>query len=125
MAYSHNWESQGVHLKFWGSTSGNEVDAAIDLIRHSPDLPKLTYVISDFLGVDEFTVTSYQTLVIAAHDHWIKDIANRQLKIALVSSKPEELAVFDLYANSPLIRDTFEVRTFTELAEARNWVVLA
>jgi hypothetical protein len=123
MAYSHIWEPHGVHLKIWGDTSGDEVDTAIDLIRRSPELPKLLYVISDFLEVNEFRVTNYQTLIVAAHDHWVKDLVNRQLKIALVGSKEEVLAAFQLYATSPLIQNTLDVRVFMDLDEARSWVV--
>jgi hypothetical protein len=29
MTYSHTWEPEGVYLKFWEDTSGQEIDVAI------------------------------------------------------------------------------------------------
>ena len=123
MTYSHVWEPEGVYMKFWGETSGQEIDEAIDHIRNHPDLPKLKFAIADYLDVDKFLVTRYQTLIIAAHDHWISK-ANANLKIALLGNKAEVLDAFSTYAESPVISGTFEVRTFTDLADARGWVSL-
>ena len=72
MSHSHQWEPDGVHLKVWGETSKAEIDEAIGLIRNSPELPKLNYVIADYLDVEGFTVSDYDTLIIAAHDHWCR-----------------------------------------------------
>ncbi len=121
MAYSHAWENDGVYMKISGETSGGEVDTAISHIRNHPDLPNMKYAIADYLDVDKFLVTTYDTLVIAAHDHWISE-ANPSLKIALVGNKAEILEAFHRYASSPLIKDTFEVLTCDTLDEARNWV---
>lgn len=122
MAYSHDWESEGVHLKFWGATSGEEIDTAIGFIRNHSGLSRLKYAIADYLGVDEFCVTPYHALLIAAHDHWAKD-TNAGLRIALVGNRADVLEAFRLYSESAVIKDFFEVRTFAALDEARNWAV--
>lgn len=122
MAYSHAWEVDGVYMKFWGTTSGEEIDEAIDHIRNHPDLPRLKYAIADYLEVDEFRVTSYQTLLIAAHDHSISS-ANPHLKIALLGNNAQILETFRLYAESPLIKDTFTVRIFRDMDVARSWAL--
>ena len=121
MAYCHNWEPEGVYMKFWGKTSGEEIDEAISHLRNHPDLSGMRYAVADYMSVDEFLVTRYQTLIIAAHDHWMKD-ANSNLKIALVGSRPDILEAFQAYANSSVIMDTFQVRVFQALEEAKNWV---
>jgi hypothetical protein len=68
-------------MKFWGATSGDEIDQAIDHIRKSPGVANLTYVIADYLEVEDFPFTEHQTLLIAAHDHWVSK-ASPNLKIA-------------------------------------------
>ncbi len=120
MSYRHEWENNGVLIKFWGATSGSEIDEAIDQIRNSPDLSKLGYVISDYLVVDEFRVTRYDVLLIAARDHWVS-VTNANLKIALVGGRSDVLNALKCYAASSVIKDTFEVCIFTDLVEARNW----
>ncbi|MDP3540795.1 MAG: hypothetical protein Q8S26_19015 [Azonexus sp.] len=120
MAYRHDWLPNGAHIKFWGETSGDEIDEAIEHIRNSPDLAKLAYVIADYLGVTEFHVTRYQILLVAAHDHWMGD-ANANLKIALVGCQARILEAFRHYSESAVIKETFVVRTFTNLEDASHW----
>jgi hemerythrin len=120
MSHSHRWEPDGVHLKVWGETSKAEIDEAISHIRNSPELPKLNYVIADYLDVEEFHVSDYDTLIIASHDHWIIK-SNPHLKIALVGTRPDVLHAFSVYANSAVIKDDFKVQTFPDMKSAKRW----
>lgn len=81
----------------------------------------MKYAIADYLAVNKFLVSKYEVLIIAAHDHWIKD-ANPDLKIALVCSSLEILEAFQMYVESAVIKDTFDVKIFADLNEARTWV---
>jgi hypothetical protein len=72
------------------------------------------------LAVDEFQVSRYDVLLIAARDHWIS-LTNASLKIALVGGRSDVLHVLECYAASIVIKDTFEVCIFTDFVEARNW----
>jgi hypothetical protein len=108
-------------MKISGATSGCEVDTAMSLIRNHPDLPNMKYAIADYLDVDIFLVTTYDILIIASHDHWISK-TNPRLKIALVGNRADILETFHKYASSAVIANTFLVRIFGVLDEARNWV---
>lgn len=108
-------------MKIWGVTSGAEIDNAIDLIRNHPDLPNIHFTIADYLEVDEFHVSVYETLIVAARDHWVSEV-NPNLKIALVADKAEIIGALQRYAASSVIKDTFEVCVFSALQDARNWV---
>lgn len=120
MAYRYEWEPLGIHIKIFGATSGEEIDKAIDHIRQHPELPRLKYAIADYLEVEEFCVTPYDALLMAAHDHWASEV-NAALKIALVGKRGEVVEAFRRYANSAVIIDTFAVRIFDDLDEARAW----
>lgn len=120
MAFRHEWEPDGVYMRIWGDTSGAEIDEAIGHIRNSPNLSRLHYVIADFLDVENHQATKYETLLTAAHDHWISE-SNPRLKIALVGTLPEVLTAFGVYAGSSVIKDTFAVKIFTDIEQARIW----
>ena len=121
VTYKHEWLPSGAYIKFWGDISGDEIDEAFNHVRNSPDLAKLAYVIADYLEAVDFLVTRYQILLIAAHDHWMRD-SNTNLKIAIVGTKAGIIEAYKHYCESAVIKDTFEVRTFTELCVAKNWV---
>ena len=121
MAYDHVWEPNGVYMSISGNTSGAEINEAIDHIRRSPDLSKLSYVIADYSDVVTFQVTGYDTLLIAGYDYWISK-TTQKLKIALVGTRPDVVNIFGIYMNAIVIKDTFDVQVFQDLEPARLWV---
>lgn len=120
MAYHHDWEPDGVIVRFWGSTTGKEIDEAMELIRNHNKINEQRFIITDYLAVENFQVSTYEALIIAAHDYWISK-SNDGIKIALIGEKPEILLAFQVYAQSALIKDTFEIGIFKAPELARNW----
>jgi hypothetical protein len=115
------WEPRGVHYRHFGRITATDLSEGSKQITESPKFGEIAYVISDFLEVEELVVTRYETLLRAAEDHWAAE-SNRTFKFAVVGDKPEIVDAFALYGNSPLIKDTVQLKLFSTLKDARDWV---
>jgi hypothetical protein len=121
MPSSLDWEPRGVHYRHFGRITATDLSEGSKQITESPKFAEISYVISDFLEVEELVVTRYEALLRAAKDYLAAE-HNRRVKFALVGNKPEIVDAFAIYVNSPLIKDTFQVKLFSTLNDARDWV---
>ena len=121
MPISLDWEPRGVHYRHFGRLTATDLSEGSKQIAESPKFTEISYVISDFLEVEELAVTRYEALLRAAEDHWASK-PNRTFKLALVGNKLEIVDAFDVYSNSSLVKNTFQVKLFSNLKDAREWV---
>ncbi|SDH19228.1 hypothetical protein [Propionivibrio dicarboxylicus] len=120
MPYQSEFESNGIYTKFYGRIHAGEIEEASRRLRNHPlALGRIDYCVCDFLDVDEFVITDFEVLMLAAHDHQAIDI-NPELRIAIVAADARVKAIARLYAGSPLMRRNAGI--FASLDEAYEWV---
>ena len=119
MSYEIIWEPAGVIKRFFGEINGAELmQAGIDT-EGSSRFDELRYVINDFLEVTAFSVGTDHVDEIAAIDQ-AASITNRNIRIAVVATHPEIVALADHYARSPM--NVYPTRIFLTMAEGRAWL---
>lgn len=120
MPYQSEFESKGVYTRYYGRVHANEIEEAGGRLRSHPlAVSRIEYCVCDFLDVEEFVITDFEVLMLAAHDHQIIDI-NPGLKIAVVAADAHAKAIARIYAGSPLMR--LNARVHDTLDAAYEWV---
>lgn len=120
MPYQSEFESNGVYTRHYGRVDANEIEEAGGRVRNHPlTVAGIGYCVCDFLEVEEFVITDFEVLMLAAHDHQIIDI-NPGLKIAVVAVDARVKAIARIYAGSPLMR--LNARVYDTLDAAYEWV---
>jgi hypothetical protein len=122
MAYEINWEQGGVHRRYWGITSDEEIMASVNEMGDNTRYNELRYVINDFSGCEDVTYTQEGTQLISALGV-LAELANPELKIAIVANKPATDGLASTYMASSL--NKLPTRTFNTLGEAREWLAAA
>lgn len=119
MPYELIWEPKGVIKRFYGNVSAGELlKAGIDTeADHRFDTYR--YVINDFLDCTGIVVSPSVVDEIAAID-LAASASNARIKIAVVATAPEIIAVASQYADSDM--NVYPTRIFSTLAEARAWL---
>ena len=119
MSYEIIWESGGVIKRFFGHVDDVELMQAVVETEGSPRFDELRYVINDFLEVTGVSAGTGHVDEIAAIDQ-AASISNRNIRIAVVATHPEILALADHYARSPM--NVYPTRIFSTMAEGRAWL---
>lgn len=68
MPYRITWEDRGLYSKFWGVVDAGQIRRMMDVIGADERFDDLHYVISDYLDVTEFSLTTQQIDEIVAID---------------------------------------------------------
>jgi len=119
VGYELSWESKGLVKRFFGDVTDkqfidavieSECDARFDGLRH---------VINDFRDVESFVFTPDDVDYVAAIDN-AAAVSNPHIRIAVITSKPEIIALARQYAESPM--NVYPTRIFATLADARAWL---
>lgn len=122
MPYTLTWEARGVIKKFFGRVTSDELfQAGIDT-EADPRFDDYRYVINDFVECTGFSVSPGVVDEIAAIDEAAAKI-NHSIRIAVVATLPEIIAVANEYANSPM--NAYATRIFATLQEAQGWLGLS
>ncbi len=120
MSYSTEWETQGVHWRYWDTVSGEELIRSNLEIYGDERFDTMKYQIVDLSRINAFDVTRDQMLKIAAYDR-AAALSNPRVKIAVVSRINSVTALARLY-HAENIQSPWETRLFETLQEARDWV---
>jgi len=119
VGYELSWESKGLVKRFFGDVTDkqfidavieSECDARFDGLRH---------VINDFRDVESFVFTPDDVDYVAAIDN-AAAVSNPHIRIAVITSNPEIIALARQYAESPM--NVYPTRIFATLADARAWL---
>ena len=119
MPYRLTWERDGLYRQYHGDVTIAERRASFDAICSDPRFDNLRYVITDYLEVTTYEVTTTATAEIAAL-HIGPLITNPRLVIAAVAVRPDVLAAIRDFIGHGFTTNPY--RVFSTLEEARRWV---
>lgn len=117
----HTTESTetGVHIRFHGTVSFDEIFSGQSETWEHPDYDNFRYVIVDFIDVETLAIDEADAQTFGFMDNSaVKQ--RRELKMALVAVKPEIIQLFEAYA-STLDDTAMEARIFTDRDKAIAW----
>ena len=117
----HTTESTetGVHIRFHGTVSFDEIHSAQGEVWSRLDWDTIRYAILNFLevetlAIDEAVAQAFSFMDKAAVQH------RRELKVALVAVKPDNIQLLEAYV-STLAGTAIEARIFADRDEAIAW----
>ena len=119
MPYEITWERGGAYRRYFGRVSIEERRRSFDEICADPRFDELRYAITDYLGVDDYEITSQATQEIAAL-HVGPWLTNPNIVIAAVVVDPQIVAAIEHFISLKFTKHPY--RIFPTLAEARAWV---
>lgn len=119
MGYELSWEPRGLVKRFFGDVTEKQfIDAVIDS-ESDARFDGLRHVINDFRDVESFVFTPEDVDYVAAIDN-AAAVSNPNIRIAVITSSPEIIALATQYAESSL--NVYPTRIFATLADARAWL---
>lgn len=120
MGYEIFWEGpHGVVKRHFGHVTGSELLKAVQETEEDPRFDSLHYVINDFRDCETLAVTPAEIVEIAAIDNAAAR-TNSRIRIAIVATHPDVVAIGNAYASDPLTR--YGTRVLGSMDEARRWV---
>ncbi len=119
MSYEITWEPFGVVKRFYGCLTGDDLKQSGMKLHGDERFDVIKYVINDFLGVEDVSVTEDDIEEINAIDN-AASRSNRKLKLSVVATNEGILELAARYANSADNIHPFGI--FTTIDDARNWL---
>lgn len=119
MSHTLEWEEKGVYWKYSGDVTGQEILSASTEIYGDPRFDELRYKLVDFSEVSSISIREDEIKLIT-FQHSASAKTNSRIKNAIVINNDDErtkLFVHYLSSNS-----NWEVRAFSSLEEANQWV---
>ena len=121
MAYELVWEDNGVYWKYSGNVAGTEIIDASTSIYGDARFITLKYKFVDFFDVDNFKMDKDQ-LALIAYQHLAAERANPYLKNAIFIKSGHKVAQMAHEFAAFFNKSSWEIKVFTDLDEANNWV---
>ncbi len=121
MAYEIIWKPGGVIRRYFGHVTAHELSGSVTKMQGDSRFDDLRYVINDFQGSTGLMVSTSEIDEIAAIEG-AAAISNRDIRIAMVATTPEAIALAHHYSSSPLI--VHPIRIFGSLDGAHTWLGL-
>jgi hypothetical protein len=119
MPYKIIWEPQGVIKYHFGVVTGIELMQAVVATEADERFDNIRYVINDFLDCTGLSVSGPEVEEIAAIDE-AASINNPNIRIAVVTTLPEVVAIATQYGDSTM--NAYPTRIFTSMDAARQWL---
>ncbi len=119
MPYEMLWEARGLHRRYFGRTSDQEIFDSVIATESSARFDELRYILLDFLEVEEVAVSNPAFVKEIAAIDSAAALTNPHIKLAVVTAGPEIRKLAEAYAGQPLC--AYPVEVFSSLAEARDW----
>ena len=120
MPYELIWEPEGVIRRFTGNPDTRELLQAGNDTRTDVRSKGYRYVINDFLGCTDYTITKTSVDEVIAIDRAAAPRLKSRIRIAILGVAPSIIAATDWYIKSPM--NIYPVRIFSTLADARAWL---
>jgi hypothetical protein len=119
MSYEITWEPLGVVKRFYDHLTGDDLKQTGMKLHGDERFDDILYVINDFLGVTEVSVTEADVEEINAIDN-AASYSNRKLKLTVVATDERIIELARQYANSPDNVHLFGI--FSTIDAARKWL---
>ena len=120
MSYKNNWEDNGLHRKFTGKITGQEILESNLSIQGNPRFDHIKYVLNDFLSITEFEITTADVNIISTVDN-VAAISKKKLKIAIVADDKNLLKWINEYLKM-MQGSPYDAAVFSAYDDALNWV---
>lgn len=120
MAYTNIWKPNGLHRKFAGEITGDEILESNFELHANPKYHTIDYVIDDFTGITSHAIDRNHLEVIARTNDIIA-MTKGPLKIALAVVDDEAIALAHAYKKITK-NSRFQCEVFFSLNEAFDWV---
>ena len=121
MGYELFWEPRGVVKRFYGHVTDSDLTMAFEQTIGDARFDDLRYVVNQFLDFTKFSVTRNAVEEIAAIGQAASHV-NPKIRVAVVATDPEIVALANQYADSPF--NVFKTRIFPTQTDARAWLGL-
>ena len=119
MSYDVFWEPRGVVKRFEGVVSSADMIRSVVETEADARFDSLRFVINDFRDVSQIEFGVQEVSEVATLDLGASR-TNPAIRIAVVATLPEVIAMAEHYANSPL--NVYPTRIFASMEAARAWV---
>ncbi len=119
MSYEIIWEPHGVVKRFFGHVTSRELVQSVVEIEQDARFDVLRFCINDFLGITGISSSSRDVEEISVIDKGAS-LSNPRIKIAVVATSPEVIALTNEYANSSM--NSYTTKLFSSLGEAESWL---
>lgn len=119
MPYEICLEPGGVHKRFWGHVTGEELVASSLDLHASPQFEHLRYSINDFLAVDSYQINDMDVRLVTCFTIDASQ-ANAHILIAIVTHDPQVRTLVEPFRRR--IHPGHPVGIFATLDSARSWV---
>ena len=120
MSYKNNWEDNGLHRKFTGKITGQEILESNLSIQVNPRFDQIKYVLNDFLSITEFEITTDDVNIISTIDN-VAAISKKSLKIAIVADNTDLLKWINEYLKM-MQGSPYATAVFSTSDDALKWV---
>ena len=121
MPHTNTWEPAGLHRKFTGTISGDEILESNFGLHSDPDFQTINYIINDFTEVTGHSIEVIHTKVYASTDEIVSNTKGN-LKIALIVTQGPLIALAESYSEE-MKGNRFECAIFQTIDDARKWIV--
>jgi len=121
VSYEIIWESRGVIKRFFGIVTNHDMVQSVIDTENDVRFDGYRYVINDFLDITELQVTQSDVDEVSVMDKKASAI-NVRIRIAVVTTSPDVVALAKHYATSPL--NAYPTKIFSSLTDARRWIEL-
>ena len=122
MPHVTKWEEKGIHWSFSGVVTMEEQQQADGEMYNDPRFEKIRYFIWDGSEIESIAYNTNDADEPAAIDK-ASSIYRPFLKGALIANNQEVRAVVERYiTTSTKLRTSWNLRLFTSLDEARDWL---
>ena len=116
MSYENIWKDNGLHRKFSGMITGQEILSS-NLSLHGDDRFKdMSYIINDFTQIDNFMISDSDISKIASLDITVS-VYSKQIKIIIVATNKNLVSWAELYLNE-MKESSFECVIVEDLESA-------
>ena len=121
MSYEVIWKPRGVIKRFFGHVTSHELVQSVVEIEKDARFDTLSYCINDFLSITGISSSAQDVEDISIIDKGAS-LTNPRIKIAVVATSPEVIALANEYANSSL--NAYPTKIFSSLDDAGSWLAL-
>jgi hypothetical protein len=119
MSYKLIWENRGVVKYFFDQVSAQDLVNSVIETESDARFDDYRYVINDFLDIAGCSATAAEVEDISVMDKGAA-ATNPNIRVAIVATHPEILALAKHYANSEI--NAYPTRIFSNRDDARAWV---
>ena len=121
MSYEIIWQPHGVVKRFFGHVTERDMVQSVIDTESDARFDSLRFVINDFRGVTGCSAGQSEVEEIVIIDKGAS-LTNPDIRIAVVASLPEIVALATQYAESPM--NAYSTRIFASMEEAGAWLGL-